>query len=138
MMLHNIFVSTSSVRAFVRDVLKCGCPESVFDDVRVGLPTLYDTHDATGGLEILVGKRLLIAIVPFECVRNPENDIPSMLERGRCVRDEKGFNRYRLVLVGVHDAKRHAEFQAMTSTLDDRLHIHLVDERDLRLGKDET
>jgi hypothetical protein len=90
------------------------------------------------GLEILVGKRLLITIIPFDHVENPETDIPSILEQGRCVRDEKGFNRYRLVIIGVRNNRRYAELQAMASTLDERLHIHLLDEHELCLGEDEV
>jgi hypothetical protein len=138
MMLQEVFVSTAAVRAFIRDALKCGCPDSVFDDVRVGLPTLYDTHGVEGGLEILVGRRLLVAVVPFGRVRNPDTDIPLMLEKGRSVRDEKGFNRYRLVLVGVTDTMRREKLQAMSATLDERLHLHLLDEADLRMGSDEA
>ena len=127
-MLHDAFVSTSRVRAFVRDVLKCGCRESVFDDVRIGLPGLYGTHRVAGGLEILVGRRLLVAVVPFEDVGDPESEIPKMLEEGRRVRDANGFNRYRLVLVGSFDAGRRARLESMAAALDDRVHIHLVDE----------
>ncbi|MBU4069565.1 MAG: hypothetical protein KJ646_01130 [Nanoarchaeota archaeon] len=133
MMLQNMFVSTLRVRTFVRDALKCGCPDSVFDDVRIGLPTLYDTHNVAGGLEMLVGKRLLVAVVPFENVGNPDSDIPGILERGRRVRDENGFNRYRLVLVGSHDTKRHAQLEALSLAFDDRIHIHLLEEHELHL-----
>lgn len=133
MTLQDIFVSTVRVRAFVRDVLKCGCPDSVFADIRIGLPTLYDTHGVEGGLEILIGRLLLVAVVPFEGVGSPETDIPLMLELGRRVRDEGGLNRYRLVLVGVPETDRQAELQALSATLDPRLHIHLVDEVDLAL-----
>jgi len=128
-MLHDAFVSTSRVRAFVRDVLKCGCPESVFDDVRIGLPSLHGTHRVAGGLEILVGRRLLVAIVPFEDVGDPESDIPKMLKEGRRARDDNGFNRVRLVLVGSFDAAQRARLEAQTAALDDRMHIHLVEER---------
>ena len=138
MMLQDLFVSTSMVRTFVRDTLKCGCPESVFDDVRIGLPTLYDTHDIEGGLEMLVGRRLLVAVVPFERIENPKTDISSMLARGRRVRDEQGFNRYRLVLIGVRDTNLHAELEALSASLDERVHIHLLDTVELQLGADPT
>jgi len=130
MKLHDAFVSTSRVRAFVQDVLKCGCPESVFDDVRIGLPGLYGTHRVAGGLEILVGRRLLVAIAPFEDVGDPDSDIPKMLDEGRRVRDANGFNRYRLVLVGSFDAGRRARLESLAATLDDRIHIHLVDKQE--------
>lgn len=138
MMLQDLFVSTSMVRAFVRDTLKCGCPESVFDDVRIGLPTLYGTHEVEGGLELLVGRRLLVAVVPFERIENPRTDIPSMLARGRRVLDEQVFNRYRLVLIGVRDTNQHAELEALSATLDDRVHLHLLDNVDLQPGADAT
>lgn len=134
-MLQEVFVSTSRVRTFVRDVLKCGCPESVFDDVRIGLPTLHDTHDVEGGLEMLVGRKLLVAVVPFEGLADPGTDVPAILERGRQARDSHGFNRFRLALVGVHDKSQRAQLEALASALDERLHLHLVGEDDLPLDQ---
>ncbi|MCG6964796.1 MAG: hypothetical protein LJE95_16215 [Acidobacteria bacterium] len=130
-MLQDVFVSTSRVRAFVRDVLNCGCPESVFDDVRIGLPTLYDTHDVEGGLEMLVGGRLLVAVVLFQRLADPAAEIPKILERGRQARDAYCFNRFRLAVVGVHDESQRAQLEALASALDDRLHLHLVNQQDL-------
>jgi len=129
--LHNTFVSTSRVKAFVRETLKCGCPESVFDDVRIGLSSLYDTHGVAGGIEMLVGRRLLVAVVPFEGIVNPDSDIPMMLERGRRVRDDNAFNRYRLVIVGAHDADRRAQLESLSSAFDDRIHVHFIGEHEL-------
>ncbi len=127
-LLHDAFVATSRVRAFVRDVLKCGCPESVFEDVRIGLPGLYGTHRVASGLEILVGRRLLVAVVPFSDLGDPDSDIPKMLEAGRRVRDDNGFNRYRLVLVGRFDDGRRARLEGEAAAFDDRIHIHCVDQ----------
>jgi hypothetical protein len=131
MRLQDIFVSTVAVRALVRDALQCGCPDSVFDDVRIGLPSLYDTHGVDGGLELLVGRRLLVAVVPLGHVRNPDTDIPSILQKGRDVRDAQGLNRYRLVLVGVTDTTERKKLEALSATLDERLHLHLLDEDQL-------
>jgi hypothetical protein len=125
--VQDLFVSIAAIKTFVRDTLKCGCPDNVFNDVRIGLPSLYNTHSVKGGLEILIGGRLLVAVVPYKSVRNPDTDIPLMLKKGRNVRDDKGFNRFRLVLVGVTDTAKRKELQGMTTMLEERLHIHLLD-----------
>jgi len=132
MPIHELFVSTRGVRRLIRDALKCGCPESVFDDVRIGLPTLYNTHGVPGGLEILVGNRLLVAVIPLQGLMNPESDIPAILERGRRVRDDNGFNRFRLVLVDARDAQHPLRFDAMAAAPDDRSHVHLLDDQELK------
>jgi hypothetical protein len=55
MKLHDLFVSTRAIRTLVRDILHCGCPDTVFKDIKIGLPSLYNTHKVNSGLELLVG-----------------------------------------------------------------------------------
>ena len=118
----------TTVRSFVREILGCTCPDDVFEDVRIGLPALFDTHGVEGGLEILVGRRLLIAIVPLAGIDNVEDDIQAILARGRSVRDARGFSRYRLALVGATDSATRERLEALSGMFDERVHLHLVDE----------
>jgi hypothetical protein len=132
MKLSAVFVSLEAIRTFVRDVLGCQCPESVFADVRIGLPTLYGTHKAENGLEFLIGSRLLVAVVPLSEIGEPTTEIPSILEVGRRTRDLHGLNRFRLVVVGVYDDEMRAKIETLALTLGDRLHLHLLDYGTLR------
>ena len=132
MKLIDLFVSTRAIRTLVRDILQCGCPDTVFKDIKIGLPSLYNTHKVNSGLELLVGGRLLIALIPFSDVQNPDTDIPSILDVGRKVRDEHGFNRFRLVVVGVANAETRRHLQSLSASLGDRVHLHLLEESDLQ------
>ena len=126
--LREVFVHLPSLRFFVREVLGCACPETVFDDVRIGLPALFDTHGVEGGVKILLGERLLVAVVPLARLEAPDMDVPAILARGRDVRDARGFNRYRLVLVGVPDSAARGRLEAAARAFDERVHVHVVDE----------
>lgn len=128
MRLGELLVATRSVRALVRDALGCGCPESVFADIRIGLPILYGTHRSPNGFELLVGQRLLVACVPFSDLREPQVEVPAILAAGRQVRDELRLNRFRLLVVGVDDAVTRQELDAAAGPLEDRMHLHLLDE----------
>ena len=113
---------------FIRDGLGCGCPDDVLDDLRVdphpaglaGLPV-----DAT----ISAGGRLLVAV----CASRPWAEIDAQLDRcfatGRQLRDEGGYNRFRLVVVaGDPDVARRVldrRFETLAAR-DDRLHLHVV------------
>ncbi len=130
-MLQDMFVSKSKVRALVRDVLKCGCPETVFDDIRIGLPGLYGTHHVPEGLEFLVGGRLLVAVVPYDQIVNPTADVLDMLRLGQEVRDQNGFNRYRLVLVGRVDPAQRRHFEEFVAELDEKMHVHILEQSKL-------
>ena len=127
MLLPDVFVRTMIARSFVREVLGCTCPDEVFDDVRIGLPVLFDTHDVEGGLEILVGRRLLIAVVPLAGMNDAIGDAQAILARGRAVRDDRGLSRYRLALVGAPDGSTLEILEALSTTLDEKSHLHVVD-----------
>ncbi|HET6497019.1 MAG TPA: hypothetical protein VFH61_16825 [Thermoleophilia bacterium] len=126
--MQEAFVRMTTVRSFVRDVLGCTCPDDVFEDVRIGLPALFDTHSVEGGLEILVGRRLLIAIVPLAGIGNVVDDVQAILAGGRRVRDSREFNRYRLVLVGSLDSATRGRLETLSGMFDERVHLHLVDD----------
>jgi len=111
---------------FVRQTLGCTCPDEVFDDVRVGCPSLLTEIAPAGSVEILVGRRLLVTVVPTAGLADPAGQGRQMLERGREVRDAQGLNRYRLVLVGPLDAGARAALEAQV--LDERTHLHLLPE----------
>jgi len=131
MRLNELFVSAGAVRALVRNVLQCQCPDAVFDDIRIGCPTLYSTHSTPSGLEVLVGRRLLVTIVSCSDLQDAETDIHGILEAGRRTRDEQGFNRFRLVVVGVLSAEFRSRMGSLSAALQERVHLHLLDEQDL-------
>lgn len=114
---------------FIRDGLGCGCPDEVLDDLRV------DPHPvAFAGLPVdavvSVGGRLLVGV----CVSRPWDEMDAQLEQclatGRRLRDEGGYNRFRLVVVtGETEVARPALERSFKrfQDRDARLHLHVVE-----------
>jgi hypothetical protein len=97
--------------------LGCGCPAEVFERItrrRVSDPNLPEVF------EIEIGGRLLVHLAAADPADRAV--VEALLERGRRWRDDRGLNRFRLVLIGPGDAPD-------VSTLlagDDRLHLHVL------------
>ena len=115
--------------AFIRDVLGCGCPDEVLADVTVehrprafsGLPVRALVH---------VGGRLLIGIADREPLESAEDALAACVARGKRVRDEGGYNRFRLVIAADDSVTAEPVLRSMFDPLpflDDRLHLHVVD-----------
>lgn len=127
MKLHSLFVSMPAIHTLVREILSCNCPVTVFDDVRVGIPSLFGTHKVDGGLEILAGQRLLITLVPLAGLADPAAEVPSLLETGRAARDAHGFNRFRLVVAGSPDPAMRRSLEEVAGRLEERVHLHVIE-----------
>jgi malonyl-CoA O-methyltransferase len=118
------FANLEAVRRLVRDVLGCGCPEEVFADVAVGLPSVFGEDADRLAVELVVGRRLLIRLVATEGLVEDEPEARALLTRGRAARDAHGLHRFRLVLVGPVPAALLARLEADAARLDDRTHVH--------------
>lgn len=114
---------------FIREGLGCRCPDEVLADLRVG-PQPVGFVGLPVEAVVSVGGRLLVGV----CASRPWEQIDEQL--GRCfatarrVRDEGGYNRFRLVVVTREaDAARpmlERRFEAIPDR-DDRLHLHVID-----------
>ncbi len=119
----------SEIKHFVREILGCSCPEEVFNKI--------DCQKESGGLtgrKVTVGDRLLIYIITMDGKSDIQGVISPALERGVEERDNKGFNRFRLVLVASHpDALRSSAERAFESSgyTDEKTHLHVVNENDV-------
>lgn len=117
-----------AIEAFVRNRLGCTCPEEVFEQIssrRLNLEELplLQLH------RLVIGQRLLIYIVAFEEPLSALSRLDQLLARGRRERDERGCNRFRLVLA-LPGRQEALELQAAFDRLaanDDRAHLHLLD-----------
>ncbi|MCF8127628.1 MAG: hypothetical protein K9N10_03870 [Deltaproteobacteria bacterium] len=117
------------LKSFVQKGLGCGCPDEVFREIRIeenphafyGLPVDY---------LVTVGDRLLIGVCLSERLHNgigPE--IEKSLAAGKQLRDNTGFNRFRLVVVSEEPGRIADTVQeqfADLKGLDDRVHLHVV------------
>lgn len=120
--------SNESLERFIRGELGCQCPAEVFQEiVTERCPAVFG--EWPNGTLVCVGKRLMILVLQSEDFIAMQRSLPPLVEAARRMRDERGFNRFRLV-VGT------SRPDAMTSSLvpgfervkekDDRIHLHVV------------
>ena len=117
------------IKRFVQETLGCSCPEEVFNQI-----DYQKACDGISGRKINVGERLLIYIITMGGKSNIQGDVSSALEQGVEERDEKGLNRFRLVLVGsCPDELRSLAEHAFDSSgyADEKTHLHIVNESDV-------
>jgi len=117
------------IKRFVQETLGCSCPEEVFNqiDYQKECDDIYER-------KINVGERLLIYIITMGGKSNIQGVISSALEQGVEERDEKGLNRFRLVLVAsCPDELRSSAEHAFDSSgyADEKTHLHIVNESDV-------
>jgi hypothetical protein len=117
------------LKDFIVNVLGCGCPEEVFSsiglerspDAGISMPLLF---------RIDVGGRLLILGVRGDSLTAKEDALARLVALGARLRDERGFNRLRIVVVS-DDPACEAELRPCFETIPgagDRIHLHVVKE----------
>ena len=117
------------IKRFVQETLGCSCPENVFNKI--------DYQKAGAGISgsrINVGDRLLIHIITVDGKSSIQAVINAALEQGIEERDNKGFNRFRLVLVASRpDDLRSTAEQVFDGSgyADEKAHLHVVSEGDV-------
>jgi len=129
-------LSPEHIKHFVQNTLGCGCPEEAFRsiDVRrnVHVSSFIFLESA-----IIIGNRLLIYIAEAGSAGCAEEHLPVLVARGRTERDEKGLNRFRLVLVSDKpDEVRSAaerQFEELRG-LDEKIHLHMISRKDFSLA----
>jgi hypothetical protein len=117
------------IKRFVQETLGCSCPEEVFNQI-----DYQKECDDISERKINVGERLLIYIITMGGKSNVQGVISSALEQGVEERDEKGLNRFRLVLVAsCPDELRSSAEHAFDSSgyADEKTHLHIVNESDV-------
>ncbi len=121
------------VERFIRRELGCQCPEELFRHISrsdgVSLPGAYRVHH-----RLDIGHRLLVYIF-----REPPVTVLDELLRTACSfgikeRNEKGFNRLRIVLATSDPAGLEALARALFEQIspeDGRVHLHVVEQNAL-------
>ena len=118
-------VNSATLKAFIRDVLGCGCPEEVFANMTCQKETLAGTP----GTLVDVGGRLLV----FLWRMADPNEISEVLEKifkaGKSRRDTLNYNRLRLVLLADELAISPEDLQGRFLELigdDEKAHLHVI------------
>ena len=122
-------LASDKIEHFAKQVLGCSCPHEMFDDVDYRLVV----GNAGPLRKIIVGDRLLIYIVDFDRAPSAACLIKEALCEGVVERNERGLDRFRLVLLTADPDVSDDAWQAMVRALpqcDDRVHLHMIDVKD--------
>lgn len=123
----------SDLQGFIRDTLGCGCPDAVLRRIQP-----LDELELLGGVPVRlaldVGGRLLVILIEDDALESEGSALRDALEAGRRMRDRRGMNRFRLVVVsdapeGIEMRKRRLTERA--SFDDQRVHLHVIGPDDL-------
>jgi len=118
------------LKKFIQHTLGCGCPEDVFKKID------YEKNqsDVWDG-RINVGDRLLVYIVNVDSEDDVSKTIIQAMESGVTERNDKNFNRFRLVLVASNRECISSSAQktfCASNLFDEKTHLHLLSENDIQ------
>jgi hypothetical protein len=113
-----------SIRGFVQDELGCGCPEQVFEQIRI---LKGDATPDQTDMSLVIGERLLVSFARIEEIRPVEEKVPGLIQSGVIYRDAVKLNRLRLVIQGTatETEKRLLESE---STKYEKVNVHFFEE----------
>lgn len=115
------------IEHFVRATLGCQCPDEVFRSVSIG--QLRTADGAIGYTRLLVGNRLLIYLLDAASVSVADGELADLVARGCRERNERGYNRFRLVIACDEPASESTAVQHAfddASGNDERAHLHCL------------
>jgi len=121
------FINPDAIKTFVREELGCKCEDSLFNQIVMGMPSIFSGENPGWDMQIMVGFRLLISITPVQKLKSINDDIMKILQAGREIRDKHGLNRFRLVLLGHLDEGLFGICQKKAQQLDERMHVHVIE-----------
>ena len=116
-----------AVTRFVREVIGCNCPDEVFRHIAIQRGSSAVKACSTD-CELRIGGRLLI-VVTSEPVARLAPHLAKVFAEGKQARDERKFNRFRLVVrTGQPAEEREEFFRAFESVVDkdERTHLHVL------------
>ena len=116
----------TEIEAFVRETLGCTCVPEVFANIEDLPPT---GSEPGAPRRISIGGRLLIHLVESAELPDPDR-LAGLVRAGREERDQRGMNRFRLVIVTDEPSARMEPLDAAFRRLpevDERTHLHLVE-----------
>ncbi len=119
------------IKEFVRNTLGCNCPEEVFQYIDCRKAVSID-ENICPAYEINIGNRLLIFVAGIDKVDSLRYVLPKLVQVGINKRDEKKFNRFRLVLLTakVNDVEEQASGIFNSLVTDEKVHLHVINKDD--------
>jgi hypothetical protein len=124
-------ITNEAIKAFTREILGCDCPEGVFgkivceDDVQISI-------ELKVSYRINIGDKLLIYILVLNQRNKLGSELPELIAAGEKERNDRGFNRFRLVLVSEHPdvIKDDADKLFEQIEKDEKIHLHIISRND--------
>jgi hypothetical protein len=121
------FINPDAIKIFVREELGCKCEDSIFNQIVIGMPSILPGENPGWDMQIMIGARLLISIVPVKRIKSVDEDIVKILQVGKEIRDQLSLNRFRLVLLGHADKELYEACQKKVQEMDARIHAHVIE-----------
>jgi len=126
-------LSPEHIKHFVQNTLGCGCPEEVFRSIELRCNVRLSSF-ITLDHAIVIGNKLLVYIAKAGSAGCIEEHLPVLVAGGKKERDEKGLNRFRLVLISDRpDTVRQAaerQFDELRGN-DEKVHLHVIKKNQL-------
>ena len=121
----------NAITDFVRKTLGCNCPEEVFQYIDCRSIENID-ENMLPAYEINIGNRLLIFAATIDEVDSLKPVLTKLVQTGINKRDEKKFNRFRIVLLtaGASDVARQASEIFNSLAADEKVHLHVINKDD--------
>ncbi len=127
--------SPEQIKRFVQNTLGCSCPEVVFQSIDIQRNVRLNSFIVLDSA-IIIGNRLLVHIAEAGTAGCIAEHLPILVNAGKKERDEKGLNRFRLVLVADEpDEVRQAagrQFEELRGN-DEKVHVHVISRKDFPL-----
>jgi hypothetical protein len=118
------------IKRFVREELKCECPDEVFESIE------YEKDVDIEGLKvrdkIKIGGKLLVYVVDEDKLDYMLDEISRLLVSGKSERDESGLNRFRFVLLSdkiLEMSQVLVTVQIDSGCMDDNMFVHMVSKK---------
>ena len=129
----NTSESNKLIEAFVRGPLSCNCPDKVFEKIEQ-IESPVEFEDLAANNLIKIGGLLLLLTLHVDDWQSLEPEMEAIFKRGIKLRDDIGYNRFRLV-VATADAENAEsaltkQFESF-SAMDEKIHLHVVTPEEL-------
>ena len=120
-------ITNEAIKAFTREVLGCDCPEEVFNKIVCEDDVKIDS-ELTISHKINIGNRLLIYISRLNQTSTLVSELPKLIDAGEKERNDKGFNRFRLVLVSENSKTIKDDAHKLFEKLgkDEKINLHII------------
>ena len=119
-----IDIFTAKVHDFSTGELKCGCPEHVFEQIRV---LRGEASPGKASMAIVIGEQLLVLFGEYSVLEPFEYEMPRLVLSGITYRDSMGLNRARIVLGNEVTEEHRKLIDEELKKYDDKIHVHYFD-----------